>query len=208
MLINQLRLTRRHFLMLSTAGLGSWPEIGEAKVIRDLGGEVFVNNRPATLETLIQAGDTVTTGAASKITFVIGQDVFKLGARSTLKLEEGNSRFISLLRLLSGQLTGAFGKGSKQILSPAASIGVRGTAIFLKVESASTYFCDCYGETQVTTVGQQPRQHSLKSTHHQALVITHEANPQMFLGSLKFHRDAEAYELESVVGRQPPVTFK
>lgn len=210
-MISPLHLTRRDFLTLSasTTLLGLFPEWSYANVIRDISGKVWVNDALATLQTPIVAGDTVSTGSQSKIIFVIGQDVFKLGEYSTLKLEEGGNTLISTLHLLSGKLMGAFGKGNKQIYSPSLNIGIRGTGLFMNVGAKSTYFCDCYGQTEITTLSQQARHHLLKATHHQAVVVTHDTQEaNVFMGTLKYHRDEELYELESLVGRQPPASFK
>ena len=204
-----LHLNRRKFLTLSasTPLLGLFPEQSHASPIREMSGKVWVNDVPATLQTLIRAGDTVSTGSQSKIVFVIGSDVFKLGEDSILKLEEGESTFINTLRLVSGKLMGAFGKGNKYVHSPSATIGIRGTGIFMNVGAQYTYFCNCYGQTELTALSQQPYRYSLESKHHQAVVVNH-GDAKVLKGILKYHRDEELYELESLVGRQPPESFK
>ncbi len=204
-------LTRRHFLTISTATglLYLIPTLSYASVIREINGLIWVNNAPATLTTLIKPGDTVKTGENSKIIFVIGEDVYKLGARSTLRLRgHEESTIVSTMRLLNGTLMAVFGKGKRTIRAPTAAIGIRGTGVFLKIENEGTYFCTCYGKT-ATQTRHKPSYHQVDATHHKAYLITHDMNnPRIYPDRLREHQDQELFDLESLVERQPPATFK
>ena len=207
----QFNLTRRVFLTLSTAAglLGLIPVVSYANIIREVKGKVWVNNITATSTTLIKPGDTVKTGENGRIIFVIGEDVYRLGSRSTLRLrgDEENS-LVSTMRLLNGTLMSVFGKGSRVIQPPTAAIGIRGTGIFIQVNPKGTYFCTCYGHTEITLRGNQ-RVQSVSSNHHQAYFITHNLDdPQISTDTLKEHQDQELFYLESLVGRKPPNYFK
>jgi hypothetical protein len=207
----QSNLTRRHFLTLSTVTslLGLIPVSGYANVIREIKGKVWVNNITATSTTVIKPGDTVKTGEDSRIIFVMGEDVYQLNSRSTLRLrgDEENS-LVSTMRLLNGTLMSVFSQGERIIKPPTAAIGIRGTGIFIQVNPKGTYFCTCYGTTEITLRGNQ-RVQSVSSTHHQAYFITHNLDePQMSTDTLRGHQDQELFYLESLVGRKPPNYFK
>jgi hypothetical protein len=207
----QSHLTRRGFLTLSAATslLGLIPVVSYANIIHELKGKVWVNNISATSTTMIKPGDTVKTGENSRIIFVMGEDVYQLGSWSTLRLRgDEASSLVSTMRLLNGTLMSVFSKGERIIQPPTAAIGIRGTGIFIQVNPKGTYFCTCYGTTEITLRGNQ-RVQPVSSTHHQAYFITHNlAEPQMSTDTLRGHQDQELFYLESLVGRKPPNNFK
>jgi hypothetical protein len=205
-------ISRRNFLTLSTSTilLGLVPRFSYANVIREIHGKIWVNNVLATQDTIIKPGDIIKTGANSQIIFVIGEDVYKLGARSTLRLRynsKSNNRFINAMRLITGTFTGAFGKGKKIIQTPTATLGIRGTGIFLNVEPNNTYFCTCYGETEIYT-GDGTNRQIVNTIHHEAYSISRD-NQDIRISSdtMKHHTDEDAHHLESFVGRKPPHSF-
>jgi len=208
---NQLNVfSRRHFLTLSVlATLGLWtPRLSYANVIRTITGKVWINDVLATPDTLIKPGDTIKTGSKSQIIFVINEDVYKLGAHSNLRLRynPGNNRFVNAMRLFSGALMGVFGKGHRRVIqSPTATMGIRGTGLYLKVEPDSSYFCTCYGDTEIIRHTETRHIQPISTTHHKAYSITHDVHhPQIFSDTMKYHTDEELYYLESLVGRKPP----
>jgi hypothetical protein len=211
---DKLQMPRRQFLTLSVSAtlLGLMPALCYANIIREMHGEVRVNNRPATLETPIKPGDTVKTGTNSQITFVIGDDAYQLGPRSTLRLRyNSDNPIVNALRLVSGTLLGIFGKGhgNRILQGPTATIGIRGTGLFLQVTSNETYFCTCYGQTEIITNSHTKRQlQPVSANYHIAYSINHDIdNPHVFSDIMKDHTDEELYHLESLVGRQPPANF-
>jgi hypothetical protein len=212
---DKLQIPRRQFLTLSASAtlLGLMPTLCYANSIREMLGKVWVNTIPATLETPIKPGDTVKTGANSKITFVIGDDVYQLGARSTLRLRYNpDNPFVNALRLVSGTLMGVFGKGhgNRILQGPTATMGIRGTGLFLQVTDLDTYFCTCYGQTEIITNSQTKRQlQFVNANYHIAYSISHDINnPHVASDIMKNHTDEDLYHLESLVGRQPPATFR
>ena len=210
---DQFDSTRRRFLILSSSAtlLGLMPKRSYANIIREMEGEVWVNQALATQETLIKPGDMIKTGAKSRIIFVMGEDVYKLGARSILQLNSNNDEnsFAKTMRLVTGTLMGVFSKGEKKIEVPTAAIGIRGTGLFLKIESNSTYFCTCYGETEIVTTGLTPHHQPVATVYHKAYSISHDSNnPLLTADQLRDHQDKELYHLESLIGRKPPIGFK
>jgi hypothetical protein len=212
---DKLNFSRRHFLTLSTSAtlLGLMPGLCYANIIRKMYGKVWINNAPATLDTLIEAGDTIKTGANSQVIFIMGDDVYKLGARSTLRLRYNpdESSIVKAMRLFSGTLMGVFGKSDdgKVIESPTATMGIRGTGLFIQIEPESTYFCTCYGDTEIITHDASRHLQKISTLNHVAYSVSHDAHqPRLFSDTMKHHTNEELHYLESLVGRKPPVNFK
>lgn len=117
------------------------------------------------------------------------------------------------LRLVSGKVLAVFAQGEHRILTTTASIGIRGTAAYVEdVEPERTYFCLCYGETEVQTAGGQRaagsgQRASYATTHHESPRYIYRdagaAKPFVEAPMLN-HTDAELIMLEGLVGRYPP----
>ena len=130
---------RRAFLLKASAlGAGLLlPVTGSAAQIKTLQGKVTVNGKPAAKGTPIKPGDKVATGAGAKLAFVIGQDAFLLRENSRLELQKagsGGAAVVSGLRILTGALLAVFGKGNRDIRTATATIGIRGTGVYLESE--------------------------------------------------------------------------
>ena len=96
-----------------------------------------------------------------------------------------------------------FGRGKdKKIITHTATIGIRGTALYLDVEPVKTYFCTCYGETMFTAGGER---HEIISTHHDAHIIDFDETGVMSMKATEVidHTDDELRQLESYFGRKP-----
>ena len=51
------------------------------------------------------------------------------------------------LRVVTGAVLSVFSPGeSKTLRTSTATIGIRGTAVYLEAEESRTYVCTCYGE--------------------------------------------------------------
>lgn len=212
----KLLLSRRYFLTLSIFGLIPACHFHN-HAIREMQGQVKVNARVATLGTSIGPGDIVATGKQSKVFFILGEDAYSLGEESVLQLATSvktggfwlrNSYAedtVQFLRLLQGTVIAVFGKGEKKIVAPTAAIGIRGTGLCLHIGLEQTYFCTCYGETDIITMAGQ--QH-VQATHHKAYSISHDAIPVITAEGKKYHEDEDMHYLESLVGRQTPPGFR
>ena len=67
-----------------------------------------------------------------------------------MRIESEESSFASVLRLFTGKLLSVFETGrDREIVTTTATIGIRGTGCFLNVQPNSTYYCNCYGKTEV-----------------------------------------------------------
>ncbi len=176
--------------------------------LREVQGEVRVNGVLATTGGLVRSGDTVTTGAASRAAFVVGQDAFLLRAGSRAEFS-GRDLVLDLVRLLTGKLLGVYaGREGKRLETPSATIGIRGTAAYLEADDERTYFCLCYGSAEVATASGNSRE-AYTTTHHESprYIYGDNRSQPIVPAGVANHTDAELMMLEGLVWRTPPRTF-
>lgn len=199
---------RRHFLQSGLALAGGLLLPGRASAaeggFRELQGAAFVNQQPASLHTPIRPGDTVTVAQGGRAALVLGQDAYLLRGGSTLQLQGlADSGGAQLLRLITGGLLSVFGRGQRrEIVTRTATIGIRGTAVYLESRAAHAYLCACYGEVDLAAPGHQE---TLKTTRHGARdIYLPEAGAGVSRASdIRNHNDEELRFLEGLVGRRP-----
>ena len=131
--------------------LSSLPDrLPEGQSVYKLTGDVRVNGKPADIKTQIGADALVQTGKNSEIIFVVSSEAFIL--RSDSELQLGGSGFIvETMRVISGAILGVFGKreAPRTAITVTATIGIRGTGIYIEAEPDRTYACTCYGHTRI-----------------------------------------------------------
>ena len=173
-----------------------------ASTIRQLEGSVFVNNRPATEATAIRAGDNIVVAHGGKLAMSVGSDAFLL--REGTVLELAGSGVLSGLRLLTGAMLSVFAKRRKStyIMTGVATIGIRGTGVYMNAQSHRLYTCTCYGETDIRFGGHVER---ISSSYHNAHEISPGSDGLMAMKSTQVidHSDDELRMLEGYVGRKP-----
>jgi len=190
---------------------GSSPtKLGDDKSIFSLEGEVRVNGRRADLETRISGGDVVKTSRDSEVVFAVGSDSFILRSNSEMEIE-GGGFFVDTLRMLTGSLLSVFGKRqpnqSLTVNSSTATIGIRGTGIYMESEPGLTYLCTCYGQVGLYSNEDLNDSELITATHHDApKYITDKKvrNSRIRPAPFKNHTDAELKLLEAIVGREVP----
>jgi hypothetical protein len=106
----------------------------------------------------IQTGDEIATGPASRLTFVLGNAAMHVRQNSRLTVERGITlHTVSLLRLLTGAVGSAFGRGpGRTIVTPTLTAGIRGTGVYTEVfpeQGNRSYFCNCYGTVDMEAGG-------------------------------------------------------
>jgi hypothetical protein len=176
--------------------------------MRTVQGNVSVNGKPAGPGTPVRAGDTVRTGNGALATFVIGQDAFLLRERSRAEFA-GSGGVLSLLRLTTGKLLSVFGRGERRsLVTPTATIGIRGTGGYLEVQRRRTYFCLCYGSAEVAPAGSAMRE-TYSTSHHESpkYIYGDGRKAAMTPATAINHTDDELIMLEALVGRKPPESF-
>jgi hypothetical protein len=138
--------------------------------IVELVGDAQVNGSRLTPQTILQTGDRIETGPGSNLIFVIGNASFQVRQNSRLAVERGASlNAVSVLRLLTGAVASAFGKGTnRQIVTPTLTAGIRGTGVYTEVrpeQNFRSYFCNCYGTVDVAAGGERALS---RADYHQA----------------------------------------
>ena len=83
----------------------------------------------------------------------LGDDAFMRRGGSSLKIETGGQAMTSVLQLITGALLAVFGHGDMSVITRAATIGARGSGLYLDTSPEQTYFCTCYGETELSVNG-------------------------------------------------------
>ncbi len=126
--------------------------------IVQLTGDALVNGKRLDAQQIIQTGDRVVTGPGANMVFVVGNAAFQLRQNSDLTVERGASLYaVSLLRLVTGAVVSAFGRGSnRQIVTPTMTAGIRGTGVYTEVpanQGGRSYFCNCYGTVDLASSG-------------------------------------------------------
>jgi hypothetical protein len=191
---------------------GSVPaKLPPGKSIFSLDGSVEVNGKQAALNTLIGPNDTVKTGKQSSVIFAVSGHAMILRSDSHLVMEaEETNPIIKALRLLSGKLLSVSRDRRYSLRTPTATIGIRGTGIYAEAEAEQTYFCTCYGSTEISANQDATSKESVVSQHHDKPLYILGSEPQgknIRNAPLINHTDQELMLIEALVGRTPPFVF-
>ena len=94
----------------------------------------------------------------------------------------------------------------KTLHTATATIGIRGTAVYMEADETRTYVCTCYGEAEIASVADPSAREVVRTKHHeQPRYVMAGGAPQMLMGApVVNHSDAEVTMLEGLVGRRPP----
>jgi hypothetical protein len=174
-------------------------------------GEARVNGALARKGTPVRPGDAVATSAGGEVVFVINRDAFLLRANS--RLEVGGAA-ADVFRIITGALLSVYQPGERKTLrAQTATIGIRGTGIYVESAPDKTYACTCYGEAELIPDHDPAARETVRTTHHdQPRYIMAGGAPQMIMkGPVINHTDAELIMLEALVGRRvpfDPATYK
>ena len=179
-----------------------------------LAGAVTVNGQDATLKTLIKTGDTIVTAKGAQIVFVVGTHAMILRGASTLTVGAAatpeDSFVVRSLRLLHGALLSVSSGTAISLATPTANVGVRGTGFYVESEPERTYFCTCYGVTDVAAIDDAASRATIESAHHDRPVYilrSGEAGRRIRNAPFINHTDEELTLIEALVGREPPFLF-
>lgn len=206
-------LSRRRFIQAAAAiplFLALPNRAFASPIIHQLHGLVYVNNRPANLNSRISSSSRIVVAHDAELVFSIGGDAFLLRGGTAIELV--GSSVISGLRLLTGGLLSVFDKRSKpaHIVTRMATIGIRGTGVYVQAEPNRLYTCTCYGETDLI-IGRHTER--IVSSYHNAHEVIHgelQANKDDEMQGMKMksmavvdHTDDELRMLEAYIGRIP-----
>lgn len=173
-----------------------------------LDGSATINGQPATLTSPIRPGDEISTGPGSRLVFAVDQDAFLLRENSQVQLEAPNV-VISTVRMLTGALLSVFGRRTRplRVSTALATIGIRGTGIYVESAPDQSYVCTCYGQTLLQAADDPGVSEDIVSQQHDAprYILPQGATgnriqPAPFIN----HTDDELVMLEALLGREPP----
>jgi hypothetical protein len=184
-------------------------ELTPGKSIYDVQGVATVNGQQATLDTQIPHDAQLETGDDGHLIFAVGQDAFVLRANSSLKLE-GNSTVVDTLRLITGRLLSVFGKTQHVVNTTVATIGIRGTGVYVEADPEKSYICTCYGITELGAINDPGSRETIEATHHDApkyILANGDSGKLIVPAPFINHTDSELALLEALVGREPPIVF-
>lgn len=189
--------------------LGDTPgPLPPGRSIYRIDGDVRVNGQTAGQHTLIGANDRIQTGPDSQVIFAVGQDAFILRQQAELHLSGGDGLIVHGLRVVTGALLSVFGKREHEVQTAYATIGIRGTGIYVEAEAERSYVCTCYGRVQITAAGAPEQTENIVSAHHDApRYIGGEGAQRIQPAPLKNHTDEELALVEALVGRTTPFSF-
>jgi hypothetical protein len=194
--------------------LGTAPsKLPPGKSVYRVNGAVLINGQAATADSKVGAGATIITGRNAEIVYAVGESAFVLRSDSHVVVEAppSDSLVVSGIRLLTGKLLSVFpSRRPVQLTTRIASIGIRGTGVYLESDPDQTYFCTCYGVADVTANNDPQSKETIAAKHHDRplYVLPNEA-PGKNIRSAPFinHTDQELMLIETLVGRQPPFLF-
>jgi len=95
---------------------------------------------------------------------------------------------------------------AKTLRTATATIGIRGTAVYVEAEEARTYVCTCYGEAEIASAVDASARETVRTSHHeQPRYVMGMGAPRMLTNAPVInHSDAELSFLEGLAGRRPP----
>lgn len=217
--------------------LGSRPtRLPSDKSIYRITGQATVNGKEATLDTLIKPGDTVQTAKGSEIIFVVnGNNSMILRGDSHLLLEaeqkkieakkvepkndkikrfepaivQPETSFITGLKLFAGKLLSVSRNSPMQVKTVTATIGIRGTGFYVTSDPEQTYFCTCYGLTDVVSNFNPNSKETIQAKHHDkpVYIVNDPLGKNIRSAPLIDHTDQELSLIETLVGRTTPFVF-
>jgi hypothetical protein len=193
---------------------GDKPEkLPEGKSVFRLTGSASVNDIAVTEKTLIRPGDRVKTGKNSELVFAVGTQAMVLRDEAELVIERPaddlTSMIIAGLYLITGKLLSVSRDTPMKVRTVTATIGIRGTGWYIEADPKQTYFCTCYGTTDINA-NKDGEQLTVAATHHDQPVYVLGGNASgKSIRKAPFinHTDQELMLIETLVGRTPPFIF-
>ena len=174
-------------------------------------GEVYVNGQRASMSVALRPGDRVLTGPESTLTVAIGEDAFRLRPLTSVTFDgASDSKLVTGLRVLSGALLGAFRKHERrEVKTATATIGIRGTAVYIEANPVLTYVCTCYGDVDIECAAYRSTKRVQSRDHTPNYIFARVLSGRSIVDAPVInHTNAELAELEKLVGRAPVLPLK
>ncbi|MGH8669690.1 MAG: hypothetical protein ACREUH_10705 [Burkholderiales bacterium] len=172
--------------------------------VHELSGGVLLNDRPMAANSVIQPGQTISTGSNGSLWFTLAGDAFFLRPGSELRLSPSvRDTVIETLRLVSGALGATFRPGARRsVVAQTVTIGIRGTGIYVHTTPEATYACTCFGSTELASPAMADML-AVNAKHHAARWVRR-GDTSIREAPMEQHTDEEMSRLERLVGRPYP----
>lgn len=117
----------------------------------------------------------------------------------------GATKVVKTLRLTAGKVLSVFGSAGKRLETVTAVAGTRGTGVYLEAEPDVTYFCLCYGRTELESKAFPGDRRTFETRHHEApyYILGAGAGRAFLKAPMMNHTDEELVMLEALTGRKP-----
>ena len=204
-------MNRRHFIAATAGALLPLPAAAQSASIHELAGEVLINGYRMAPNSAIFPGQTIRTGADGRIWFTLAGDAYFLRPGSELRLvaSEARGALVDVLRLITGGLGATFRSGRRRaVVARTATIGIRGTGVYVETSREETYACTCFGTTEKysNASGTMMERLEVSTRNHLARRIL--ADPAMGMriveAPFERHTTEEMVRLERLAGRPDP----
>jgi hypothetical protein len=197
-------MNRRRFLVSASLALPV-PALGQPPlgVVRQLSGDAYLSGHRMARNSALQPGQTVETGPQGELWFTVGEDAFWVRPNSRVRLDTraAGAAVLDFVRLISGRLGATFSPGKpRALVTPTATIGIRGTGVYLEATPRWTYACTCFGTTQIAAL--QKAAVAVTSRNHAARRIDRDGT--VLEVPFERHTSEAIARLESLVGRPDP----
>ncbi|MBL8515925.1 MAG: hypothetical protein JNM76_03055 [Betaproteobacteria bacterium] len=192
----------------AAAQSGNAPTVSE---VHELRGTVRVNGEPVTRKTRFKPGDQIVTGNDGYLVFTHGDDAFMLRSRSELVIgpRDDDAQRMGLFNLATGALGAVFRRksGFRRVKTHFATIGIRGTGVYVETRGDGTYFCTCWGATDIQANDNPRDREQIESRNHTPRLISAQAvdGTRFKPAPFETHTDQEMDILEKCVGRRSPI---
>ncbi|MBF0143599.1 MAG: hypothetical protein HQL57_10600 [Magnetococcales bacterium] len=186
----------------------------------EIQGEVRLDGRLVKEGTAWDGAGKLSTGPRARAILVAGDDAFLLHelteiefpARSVASvslISTAQADAISTIYLVRGKLLAVFRPGDeRRLMTPVASIGIRGTGLYLETNAEKSYLCTCYGTIDLESRTDPNVRESLTTQHHEAPRFLYRGidkeSARLEKAPMLGHTDEELLRLEAAVGRKPP----
>jgi hypothetical protein len=184
-------------------------ELPPGKSIYKIEGQVIIDGNPANLDTVVRANSVIETGDNGKIIFAVGTDAFILRDNSRLQLGS-SGLLVQGMRILTGKVLSVFGKREElpAITTTTATIGIRGTGIYIESDPEKSYVCTCYGQTRIRANTDPNVAIDITAKYHDKPVYVYPGrtmgNNLIVEAPVINHSDVELDLIERLVGRRAP----
>ena len=169
---------------------------------------MLVNGRAATEKMQLKAGDVIVTGRGAELVFVANKDAFLVRENTHLELLGGTTGAIVLtgFRAITGAVLSVFERGrAKRVYTSTATIGIRGTGLYIESEPTRSYVCTCYGVADIEATADPSYRETVESVHHDEPRYVYASGDAMIAQStMQNHTDDELIMLEWLCGREVP----